>query len=106
MVTDCVSISAFILLNGIPVEITNSALKTCVITASIKKYKSIIKKKKKKRDRIVFRGRFKLDTNKVLISKALINSYISHHEIVSVNNVLREYNQTIENPEKAVEYSI
>ena len=59
MVTGCISISAFIFLNGIPVEITNSALKTCIITAGIKKCKSIIKKKKKKHDRIVFRGRFK-----------------------------------------------
>ena len=39
-------------------------------------------------------GRDKLNTIKVLISKALINSYISHDEFVSVNNVLREYNKT------------
>ena len=38
-------------------------------------------------------GRDKLNTIKVLISKALINSYISHDEFVSVNNVLREYNK-------------
>ena len=34
----------------------------------------------------------KLNAIKVLISKALIESYISHDEIVSLNNVLREYN--------------
>ena len=28
----------------------------------------------------------------VLISKALIDSYLSHDEFVSVNNVLKEYN--------------
>ena len=38
----------------------------------------------------------KLDTIKVLISKSLINSFISHDEFVSVNNVLREYNKIIE----------
>ena len=32
----------------------------------------------------------KLDAMKVLISKVLINSYISHDEIFLVNNVLKE----------------
>ena len=36
-------------------------------------------------------GKDKLNTIEVLISKALIDSYISHDEFVSVNNVLREY---------------
>ena len=34
-----------------------------------------------------------LNTIKVLTSKALIDLYISHDEFVSVNNVLREYNE-------------
>ena len=33
-----------------------------------------------------------LNNIEVLTSKALINSYISNNEFVSVNNVLREYN--------------
>ena len=33
----------------------------------------------------------KRNTNEVLFTKALINSYISHDEFVSVNNVVREY---------------
>ena len=71
-VTGCVSVSAF---------------------ASIcKKYKSIIKKKKKKHDKIVLFGKDKLNIIEVLISKASIDSYISHDEFVSVNNVLRECN--------------
>ena len=47
-ITGCVSISVFASLVGIPIGITSSAtgLKVCVITAGIKKYKSIIKKKK------------------------------------------------------------
>ena len=54
-VTECVSISAFASLVGIPIGITSSAtaLEICVITAEIKKYKSITKKKKKKHDKIV-----------------------------------------------------
>ena len=35
----------------------------------------------------------KLNTIEVLISKSLIESYIIHDEFVSVNNVLREYNE-------------
>ena len=38
----------------------------------------------------------KLNTIEVLISKTLIDSYISHDETISVNNVLREYNETEE----------
>ena len=50
-ITGCVSISAFASLVGIPIGITSSKteLKTSVITAGIKKYKSMIKKKKKKK---------------------------------------------------------
>ena len=54
-------------------------------------------------------GKDKLNTIEVLISKALINSCISHDEFVSVNNFLREYNEMkeyIKNPETSVEYII
>ena len=50
-----------------------------------------------------------LNTNEVLISKGLIDSYISHDEFFSVNNVLREYYERKEetkNPEISVEYVI
>ena len=48
-ITGCVSISAFAPLVSIPLGITSSAigLKICAITAGIKRYKSIIKKRKK-----------------------------------------------------------
>ena len=47
-ITGCAFISVFASLVGIPIGITCSAigLKICPITAGIKKYKSIIKKKK------------------------------------------------------------
>ena len=51
----------------------------------------------------------KLNTIKVLIPKTLTNSYIIHDEFVSVNNVLREYDEMkkeIKNPKNAVEYAI
>ena len=59
----------------------------------MKKYKPIAKKKKKEHDTITFLGKDTLNTIEVLISKALINSYISHDKFVSVNHVLREYNE-------------
>ena len=45
-------------------------------------------------------------SDEILISKALIDSYISHGKLVSINNVLREYNEMkeeIKNPETSVE---
>ena len=42
---------------------------------------------------IVLLGKTKSNTIEVLISKSLIDSYISHDGFVSVNNVLREYNE-------------
>ena len=70
-VTSCVWISAF-------VGITSSAvgIEIFAISAGIKKYKSITKKKKKKHDYTVLLGINKLNTIKVLISKGLIGSYI------------------------------
>ena len=61
-ITGCISTSSFASLLGIPIGITSSAigLKICAITAGIKKYKSIIKKKKKKHDKIVLLAKSKL----------------------------------------------
>ena len=93
--TGCVLISAFASLVCVPAGITSHAvgIKICAITAGIKKYKSIINKKKKKHNKIVLLGKDKLNTIEVLISKALIDSYINHDEFSSLNNVFREYNE-------------
>ena len=92
-VTGCISISAFYSLFSIPIEITSSAigLKTCVTTAGIKNCNSIIKTKKKEHNKIVLLAKTKINSIEVLISKSLIDSYISHDEFVLVNNELKEY---------------
>ena len=92
-VTGCISISSFAYLVGIPIGITSSAirLKICVITAGIQKYKSKIKTKKKKHDKILSLAKSQLNSAEVLISKALIDSNISHNEFVLINNVPKEY---------------
>ena len=78
-ITGCVSISAFPSPIGIPIEIMSSAtgLKICAVTAGVKKHKSVIKKKKKKHDKIVSLAKSKLNRMEVLISKSLIDSNIS-----------------------------
>ena len=92
--TGCISISAFSSSVGIPIGITTSAtgLKFCPIAAGIKKYKSIIKKKKKKHDNIVSLRKSNLNNIKVLIFKALVDAVISHDEFIWINNVRKEYN--------------
>ena len=88
-------ISGFVSLVGISITIANSAvgLKICAITAGIKECLSVIKKKKKRLDKTVFLGKSRLNNIKILIFKALIDSYISHDELVSVKNVLKEFNE-------------
>ena len=80
LVTGCISISVSAFLHGISIGITISAigLNICAIIAGIKKYKSIIKKKKKKHDKLVLSAKTNI---KVLIFKALIDSNISHDVI-------------------------
>ena len=88
-VTRCISISPFASLVGTSIGIMSYAigLNICAITAEIKKYKTIIKKIKKKHDNIVLLTKLKL------ICKALLDSVIIHDEFVSINNVLKEDNE-------------
>ena len=76
--------STFANLVGIPIGTTSSAtgLKICAITAAIKKYKSIIKKNKQKHKKTVLLAKSELNSIEVLISKAVIDSVISHDEFV------------------------
>ena len=89
----CVFISACASLIGILIGITSFeiGLRICAITSGIKKYKSIIKKKEKKHDKIVLLAKSKLNSIEVLISKGLIGSNISHDDLALINNVLKEF---------------
>ena len=49
----------------------------------------MIKKKKKKHDKIVLLAKSNLNNIEVLISKVLINSVISHEEFVLLSNALK-----------------
>ena len=53
-------------------------------------YKSLVRKNKEKYDQIVLLAKDKLNSIEVLTSNALIDSYISHDEFVSVDNVVKE----------------
>ena len=87
-VTGCLSISAFDFLLGISIGTTSSTIesKNCAITAEIKKYKPIIKKNKTKHEKIALLAKTKLNSIEVIITKAAIDSCISHNEFVLVNN--------------------
>ena len=91
-ITVCISISALAYFLGIPTGITSPAigLKICKISTRIKKYSSIIKKKKN-HDKMLLLEKSKLDSIEVLNSKALIDSSISYDEFVLRNNVLQKY---------------
>ena len=105
IITGSVLISSLVCVPG---GITSSAvgIKICSITAGIKKYKSIIKKKMKKHEKIILLRKDKLNTIEVLISKALIDSYINNDEFVSVNKVLREYNKMKEEIKKSWNFQV
>ena len=68
-VSGCISFSSFASLVGVPVGIASSTtrIKICVVTAGIQKYKSVIKEKKKKHDKIVFLAKYQ---NKALIYRS------------------------------------
>ena len=89
----------FASLRSISIGITCAAivLKICAITKGIEKYKSKIKKKKNKHDKIVLLAKSKLNRIKVLISKVLIDSEVSHDDFILINNVLlKEYDKFTE----------
>ena len=92
-ITGCVSISAFASLVGFPIGITSSAigLKIYTITGGIRKHKSMNKKKKKKHNKRVLLTKSKLNSIKVLICKALIDSNISQDEFLLINDVLKGF---------------
>ena len=92
-ITGCVSISAFPSLVSIPTGIMSSVigLKICVITTGSKKYKSMIKKNKKKHGKIVLPSKSPLNIIEVSTSNSLSDSNISHDEFVLINNVGKEF---------------
>ena len=103
-ISGCVSISAFASLVGVPESIANAAvgLKICAITAGIKKYKSTIKKKKKKHNEIMLLAKTKLNT---MEGFWFLKPSLTHNHDELVNNVTREYDEMkeeIKNPENVV----
>ena len=65
-------------------------LNVCAIVARIKKYKKIVKKKKKKHNEITLLAKTNLDCIKDLISSSLTDSYIEH-DYFHLIDVLTKY---------------
>ena len=93
LITQIVNLNIKLINIGISISITSSAVGLTIraMTEGIKKYKSRIKKKKRNDDETVLLVKTKLNTLEALVSRGLINSYISHHKFALVNKVLREY---------------
>ena len=93
LLLDIFSVSSFDSLVSIPtgVKLFAAGLQICAATAGIKKYMSIIMKKREKRGEIILLGKTKLDSIDFVVSKSLIDPYINHDEFIVVNNKLREY---------------
>ena len=75
----------------------------------VKRHNLFIKKKRKKHGKIVLTAKIKLSTVKFFIFEALINLFVNHDEFVSINNVVRVYNEIkedIQNPENTVQYTL
>ena len=98
LITGCISISTFASLISISIGIRSSAigLKICAIAAGIKKCKWMIKKRKKKHNKIVLLAKSKLCSIEVLNFKALIDSVISYHKSFLIYNVQKDYNEVKE----------
>ena len=83
-------------MSGIPIRMTSSeiGLKICTIAAGFKNQsQSIIKQKKKKPDKIVLLTKSELNSIGILISKALIDSVVSHYEFALIKNVQKLYDK-------------
>ena len=91
-VTVCISISALASLVDISKGIMSYTIELNIfsIIAKIKKYKSIIKKKKKKRDEIALLAKTNLHCINGSISRSSTNSYIERDYFLIIY-VLREY---------------
>ena len=102
LLLDIFSVSAFDSLVSIPTGVSGFAarLQICATTAGIKKYVSIIMKKREKHGEIILQGKTKLDTIDFVVSKSLIDPYINHDEFIVVNNKLRKYNEMKEEIKK------
>ena len=66
-------------------------LNICATIARIKKYKSIVKKKKMKHDKIVLLAKTNLNCIRGLTCRSSIDSYIGHDDFLLINGVLRKY---------------
>ena len=83
--TGGVSIISFTSIIGAPVGIASASLTLTfsLITGIMKKLLNIIRKKKKKHDKIVMLAKSKLNSINTLISQALIDMDISHEEFIT-----------------------
>ena len=76
--TGCISICASVSLLALPIGIASSAIrsKICAIVTGIQTYKSIIKKKKEKHNKILLVAKSRLNRIEILISLKSIQTLV------------------------------
>ena len=86
--TDSISIASFATLIGVPVGIVSAifSLAFLIFTEIVKKMLKTTRNKKKKHNKNVMLAKIKLNSIENKISKALINSEISHEDFMTIIN--------------------
>ena len=91
--TGSISIASFATVIGAPVGIVSASfsLAFSISTGIIKKLLKTTRNKKKKHNKIVMLARSKLNSIKIKISEALINSELSHEDFTTIINEEKSY---------------
>ena len=84
-ITGCISVSPSAFLLRLPIGITSNKIKHLCNNWKNEKVQ-VNNSEKKKRNTTVLLAKSKLNNIEILISKALIDSNISHHEFFLINN--------------------
>ena len=95
MLTGSISIASFSTVIGVPVQMVKAgfSLAFSIVTGIVKKLLKITRIKKKKHNKIVMLERNILSSIESKISEALINSKISHEDIMTIINEEKIYRE-------------
>ena len=95
MLTGSISIASFSTVIGVPVQMVRAGfnLAFSIVTGIVKKLLKITRIKKKKHNKIVMLERNILSSIESKISEALINSKISHEDIMTIINEEKIYRE-------------
>ena len=93
--TGSISIASFATVIGAPVGMMSAScsLAFSITTGFVKKFLKTTRNKKKKHNKVVMLARSKLNSIESKISAALINSGISHEDLITIINEEKKYQE-------------